>query len=151
MIELVCGVAFIAYFLKFGISEMFLLHAAFAAFVVIIAAIQWQQGWIAATIYSYAIAMIFLARTLVEHSIYPTVQSGFLMLMLALLVHKCTGSRHTKPFETPWIWWWVMLGALMPLDTWKFLLPGLVASLLIPKEWRVVAYASAALAVPVLL
>lgn len=151
IIELVCGAAFIAYFLQFGMSETFLLNAALATFVIIIAAIQWQQGWIAATIYSYAIAMIFLIRTFAEHSIYPTVQSGFLMLMLALLVHRCTASRRTTPFEVPWIWWWVLLGALIPLDTWKFLLPSLVASFLIPKEWRVVAYASAALTVPVLL
>ncbi len=151
LIELACGAAFIGYFLTFGMSESFLLYAAFATFAVILAAIQWQQGWIAATIYSYALALIFLVRALAEHSLYPTVQSSFIMLILALLLRQLTPARRVSPFEQPWIWWAVLLGALVPLGQWQLLAPALVIAMLTPRTWRVVPFVLAALVLPVII
>jgi prepilin signal peptidase PulO-like enzyme (type II secretory pathway) len=151
VIEVVCGVAFIAYFLKFGIGEQFILHAGYATFVVILAAIHWQQGWIAATIYSYAFVLVMLMRALAEHSIMPTVQSGFIMLVLMLLMLRFSKNRNVSPFEKPWVWWFVLMGALVPLAQWKFILPIFIIKLLVPKESRVVVYAAGALALPMVL
>ncbi len=148
VIEVACGAVFVAYFLKFGISEPFLLLTTYAVFTIILAAIHWQQGWIAATIYSYAFACVALARTLSEHSIYPTIKGAFLMLMLMLLLHRFSKQRHRSPFERPWIWWFVLLGALVPLNEWQLIAPVFLLKLLVPKDARVIVYATAALVLP---
>lgn len=148
LIELACGAVFVSYFLHFGISEAFLLYAAYAVFVVILAAIHWQQGWIAATIYSYAFACLALARALAEQTIYPTIQGAFLLLLGALLLFRFFGNRAVSPFEKPWIWWCVLLGALVPLAQWPLLVPVFLLALPVPKEARVIVYAAAALALP---
>lgn len=147
VIEAVCGIVFIVYFLHFGIGEPFILYSFYAVMVVILAAIHWQQGWISATIYSYALAAILLARTLAEGSIYGTVQSGFVMLALMLLLYRIAGNR-ASPFTKPWIWWFVLMGALLPFPLWGYILPIYALKLLVPKEGRVVVYATAALVLP---
>lgn len=151
VIEVVCGIAFVAYFLRFGMGEPFILHAAYATFVVMLAAIQWQQGWIAATIYSYVFSFLMLIRALAEHSIMPTVQSSFVMLVAALLVIRLSKKHTVSAFEKPWVWWCILLGALVPLVQWKFLLPVFGIALLVPRESRVAVYAAAALALPMVL
>ncbi len=152
IIEIACGAVFIAYFLKFGISELFLLYTAYATFAIILTAIHWQQGWISATVYSYGFACIALARSLTEHTIYGTVQSSVVMLVLALLVFRAfPKNRAVSPFEKSWIWWLVLLGALVPLAQWQLLAPVTVIALLVPKEVRVMVYAAAALALPLVL
>ncbi|MES2983606.1 MAG: prepilin peptidase [Pseudomonadota bacterium] len=150
VLEVVCGVIFIAYFLKFGISEQFLLYTTYAVFVVIMAAIQWQQGWIAATIYSYAFACLALARVLAEHTIYGVVQTGFVMMILALAALRLSGSK-VSPFEKPWVWWFTLMGALLPFDQWQYILPFFVMKFLVPKEARVIVYVAGALALPLIL
>lgn len=163
IIELVCGIVFTAYFLKFGISESFLLYSAFATFVVILAAIQWQQGWVAATIYSYAIGIVALLRTLHEHTIYGFVQSTFIMLTLALLIARFTGIKKIRkkfqPFEVPWIWWLVLLGALVPMPQWytlvliewKLLAPIYLLAFITSKKSELIFYTFAALTLPLFL
>lgn len=151
VIELVCGAVFIAYFLAFGMGELFLLYAAYAVFVIITAAIQWQQGWIAATIYSYAIACIMLIRTFSESTIHGVIQSGFVMLILAIIAERLLRKHEFKPFERPWVWWMVLLGALVPIAEWKLVLPVYLAALLVPKEARLLVYATGALALPLAL
>jgi len=148
VIEIACGLIFITYFLHFSISESFLLATAYAVFVVILAAIHWQQGWVSASIYSYAFACVALLRVLHEHTIYPTIQGGFIMLLLMLLLNQTSKTRTLSPFEKPWIWWFVLLGALVPLVQWKLLLPVFILKFLLPKEARVILYATAALALP---
>lgn len=148
VIEVMCGVSFIAYFLTFGIGEQFILLATYATFVIILASIQWQQGWVAATIYSYVIALVLLLRALAENSIMPTVQSSVVMLVIALIVHRVSKQRDVSPFERPWIWWWVLLGALVPMVEWKLIAPVIILALLVPRESRVVVYAAGALALP---
>ena len=151
VIELVCGAVFIGYFLKFGMGEAFLLYTAYAVFTVILAAIHWQQGWIAGTIYSYAFACIALARAVAEHSIYPTVQGAFLMLILMLAMFRCGKQRTQSPFDKPWIWWFVLMGALVPMGEWKLIVPIFLLKLCVPKESRVIVYAAGALALPLFL
>jgi len=146
-IELACGAVFVAYFLHFGMGELFLLYTAYAVFTVILAAIHWQQGWISASIYGYALTFIALARTLMEHTIYGFVQTGFVMLVVMLAVYRLAGNK-TSPFERPWIWWFVLLGALLPFVMWKWLLGVYVLKLLLPKRYRVLVYATAALVLP---
>lgn len=151
VIEIACGAVFVSYFLHFGMSEAFLLYTTYAVFVVMLAAIHWQQGWIAATLYSYAMLCILLARTLAEHSIYPTIQGAFLMLILMLLMHRTSKNRDASPFTKPWIWWFVLLGALVPVMQWHYILPVFILKFFVPKEARVVVYTTGALALPLFL
>ncbi len=149
VIELVCGAVFISYFLRFGISEIFLLTTAYAVMVVILAAIHWQQGWISATIYSYALALVLMVRTLAEHSIYGPIQGGFLMLILMLMLLRLSkAGRAANPFDKPWIWWFVLMGALVPITHWPLIAPVFILKLLVPKPARVIVYATGALVLP---
>ncbi|MFZ4542394.1 MAG: prepilin peptidase, partial [Rickettsiales bacterium] len=148
VIEVVCGLVFVGYFLKFGISEQFLLYTAYAVFTVILAAIHWQQGWIAATIYSYAFVCVAMVRVLSEHTIYGVIQSAFLMLVIMLVMLRLSKSRAMSPFEKPWIWWFVLMGALVPLQQWLLIAPIFILKLFVPKEARMVVYAAGALALP---
>lgn len=150
VIEAVCGLVFVSYFLRFGISEQFLLYAAYAVFVVILAAIHKQQGWIAATIYSYAFAFVALARALSEHTIYGVVQGSFIMLVIMLVMLRASRSK-TSPFEKPWIWWFVLMGALVPIAHWSYIVPVFVIKLCVPKPFRVLVYATGALVLPLIL
>lgn len=160
VIELACGVVFIGYFLAFGVDERFLLFAVFAVFAIILAAIQWQQGWVSVSIYSYALLAVALARTLIEHSIYGWVQGAVVMLVLCLAWQRLAVAltrQAFRPFDTPWIWWMVLLGALTPLTLWPLLtLPAamLVGFRLLPARGRAMALwpiVAVALYLPVLL
>ena len=148
VIELVCGAVFVGYFLHFGINQQFLLYTAYAVFVIIMAAIHWQRGWIAASIFSYAFACIALVRAVNEHTIYHTIQGAFLMLLLMLCLNAFSRTRKQSPFEKPWIWWFVLMGALVPLQQWQFIAPIFVLKLLVPKQSRVIIYAAGALVLP---
>lgn len=150
VIEVACGLVFIGYFLHFGISEQFLLYTAYAVFAIILAAIQWQQGWISVTIYSYAFVCVALARTLAEGSIYGVIKTGFVMLVLVLALMRIAGNK-ASPFEKPWVWWFVLMGALLPFAAWKFILPIYLLKLLVPKEGRVIVYVAGALVLPLVL
>ena len=151
VIEVVCGAVFIAYFLRFGISESFLLYTAYATFMVILAAIEWQQGWISATIYSYAFVFVMLARTLAEGTIYGVVQGSVVMGLLAIALFRIPKkNRSILAFEKPWIWWFVLLGALVPMQHWLFILPFLVAKLLVPQKAQLALYAAGLLVLPLL-
>lgn len=132
VVELVCGAIFIGYFLHFGINEQFLLYAAYAVFVVIMGAIHWQQGWIAATIYSYAFACVAIARALSEHTIYPTIQGAFLMLLLMLGIGAFSKTRKQSPFTKSWIWWFVLMGALVPMHQWNLIAPIFILKMMVP-------------------
>lgn len=150
IIEFACLAFFIGYFLKFGISEEFLLYAAYGTFVVILAGIHWQQGWIAQSIYVYAFTCVALVRTLDEGRIYGWIHGGFLMFAVIFALMRLTGNK-ANPTEKPWIWWFVLMGALVPFGYWPYLAGLFAFKLLIPKRWRVVVYASAALALPVII
>lgn len=156
VVEVTCLAMFVLYFLDYSISETFLLYTAYGVFVVILAGIHWQQGWIAATIYSYALGLLILARTLLEGSIYGPIKGGVVMLVIMLLFWKIgqwtakTKSTQT-PFEKPWIWWFVLLGALVPFSHWHWLAAIYVLKLCVPKRLRVIVYAASALGLPIFL
>ncbi len=149
VIELVCGAVFIGYFLHFGISELFLLSTAYAVMVVILAAIHFQQGWISATIFSYAWLLLVLIRTLIEHSIYGPIKGAVVMLVLMAGLMRLAGNK-ANPMEKPWVLWFVLLGTLVPMQHWAMLVPVYLIKLLVPKPGRVIVYAAVALALPVI-
>lgn len=123
IIEIACLLLFVSYFIAFGVSETFLLLTAFGVFAIILAAIEWQQGWISSSIYGYAITFAALNSTLRDDTIYGWVQHGFIALVLALVVARVEAAlkrRKFSPFESNWIWWLALLAVAAPLPT-KFL------------------------------
>ncbi|OYW12920.1 MAG: hypothetical protein B7X02_03175, partial [Rhodospirillales bacterium 12-54-5] len=108
VLELLCLAIFITYFLHFSISEPFLLYTSYAVFVAILAAIEWQQGWISSSIYGYALTCVMLARTLAEHTIYGAIKGGVVMLVLVLAIKRLAGNK-ADPFTKPWVWWLTLL------------------------------------------
>ena len=116
VIEIACLVLFIGNFLLFGISETFLLYTTAGVFTIILAAIQYQQGWLSVTIYSYVFIAIALERTRVEGTIYGWIESSFITLVICLLIEKIRSfilRRHLKPFEVSWLWWIVLLSVML--------------------------------------
>ena len=116
-VEIACAVMFVFYFLGFGIGEVFLLAAAYAVFTIILAAIQWQQGWVSASIYSYAFLFAAMLRTLADGTIFGWVQSSFITLVVCLAVqrlHSALTKNDFRPFDTPWIWWLTLLAVWLP-------------------------------------
>ena len=160
VVEIACGLIFVGYFLQFGISEYFLLYTAFGVFTVILAGIQWQQGWIAESIFGYALTFVALARTLGEGTIYGWVKGAFLMAVCMIAIHwlnaKLRGTRF-DPFTTPWIWWLVLMGALLPMAQWRLLTVPIVillAFFVAPRQFRplvIIPIAACALYLPLLL
>lgn len=129
LVEILCGLIFIVYFLRFGVTEYFILAAAYGVFAIILACIQWQQGWVSSSVYAYTLTAVALLRTLEEQSIYGWVSGFVLMLVLALTWQRLVTTltrRDFRPFDAPWIWWMALLGALTPLPHWKLLLVPLV-------------------------
>lgn len=149
VIELVCLAVFMAYFLHFGMGESFLLYSSFAVFVVILAAIDWNEGWISSSIYGYALTCILLARTLAEHTIYGAFRGAVMMLVLVLVVKRLAGNK-ADPFTRPWVWWLTLLGALTPVQYWQWIAVLYVIKLILPKRLRVLVYAAGALLLPLL-
>jgi hypothetical protein len=72
------------------------------------------------------------------------------MLVLVLALYKLAGNK-ASPFTKPWIWWFVLMGALLPIPLWIYIAPIYVMKLLVPKEARVMVYAAGALALPLIL
>lgn len=127
LIELACLAVFVGYFLAFGVGETFLLAATFAVFTIILAAIQWQQGWVSVSIYSYAFLSIALLRTWLDGTIYGWVQSAFVVLVICVAWQRLATALTRNaflPFNAPWIWWMVLMAAMTPM--------GLLPLLLIP-------------------
>lgn len=165
VIELVCAAVFITYFVYFGISEIFILTLFYAVFVVILAAIQWQQGWISSTIYSYAFLCNVILYALYDGSIYGWVGSVMVTLVACLAAHRVACwylRRESRPFDTPWIWWMVLLATFTPVQPQGGLLN--MKALLVPaavllfyrmmptamRRWALVPVAAMALVDPIL-
>lgn len=116
VIEFACMVLFITNFLLFGVSESFLLYTIAGVFGIILAAIQHQQGWTSATIFSYVFLALALERTRAEGTIYNWVESAFIMLIICLVLEKLRTiitRKAFKPFEVNWIWWPVLAAILI--------------------------------------
>lgn len=116
IIELACLLLFVDNFLMFGMGEEFLLYTAGGVFVIILAAIHYQQGWLSSSMYGYAWACFLLVRTLVDRSIYPGLQ-GFVLAMVGALVVHYAASRlrgQAPRVDTPIVWWAALVGLLLP-------------------------------------
>lgn len=119
VIELACLALFVGNFLRFGMGESFLLVTGFGVFSVILAAIQWQQGWISSSIYGFALTFAALHRTLVEVTIYGWVKEYVVVMVMGLLVARADSVLRGlpfAPFATPWLWWAGLFAALVPLS-----------------------------------
>ncbi len=155
VIELACLLLFVANFLAFGMGEEFLLLSALGVFAIILAAIQWQQGWLSSSIYGYAFAFAALYSTLLEGSIFGWVQDFVIVMVLGLLAARLVASIRRAPFlpfETPWIWWLGLIAVAMPLPVAVmplFVVVGVAAAMLAPRL-SVAAFAFAVMALPVL-
>ncbi len=142
VIEIACGALFIANFLKFGMGEQFLLYTAYGVFVIILASIEWRKGFLADSIYVYALTCVALARTLDDGTIFGWIADGFLMMVMVLSVYWLkTKLRKAKfhPLTVPWIWWLVLMGTVLPRAQWELLyipVAFLVLSLLAEKKLR---------------
>ena len=152
VIELACLVIFVANFLHFGISENFLLYAACEVFAVILAAIQWQQGWLSSSIYGYALTCAALARTLHDATIYGWLKSFFLMLVIGMLAARVTAAIRKKPYEpfdTLWVWWPALLSTAVPLHV--TMMPLLLVPAIIGRRGSAALYAALLIALPLVL
>lgn len=112
MIEVACLALFVSNFLIFGISESFLLYTVAGVFAIILAVIQYQQGWLSITIYTYVFSALALERTRVDGTVYNWFENAFVTLIIALALERLTcliTRKPFKPFETNWIWWVVLL------------------------------------------
>jgi prepilin signal peptidase PulO-like enzyme (type II secretory pathway) len=126
VIELACLTLFMAYFFTFGMGQQFLLATAAGVFVIIAASIHYQQGWLPASIYSYAWLVSLTLRTLQEGTIYPAIQGMVLAFVSALLLHAAQQKlrKKTPDISTPWIWWAGLFGMLVPVLEWQwFIVP----------------------------
>ena len=151
LIEIACLILFTANFLHFGISENFLLYTAMEVFVVILAAIQWQQGWLSSSIYGYALTCAALARTLQEVTIYGWLKSFFLMLVIANIAARLIAAirkQPCEPFSTPWIWWSALLAAAVPFHVTA--MPLLLLPAIAGNRRSAALYAALAIALPLL-
>jgi len=160
VIEAACGIVFVGYFLQFGISEGFILTASYGVFVIILAAIQWQQGWVSSSVFVYALTCIALMRTLAEGTIYGWAGSAFCMLVLALVWQRVATWVSKKPFaplDTPWIWWMVLMAAWLSSAQWTLLIVPAVLLVLFrlaspwARPWIMVPMTAVALCLPVVL
>ena len=159
VIELACLALFVANFLVMGMGQQFLLTTTAGVFVIIAASIQHQQGWLSASIYSYAWAAYFMARTLQEGTIYPAIQGMVVAFVVALTLHALHAKlKKSEPnIATPWIWWAGMVGMVVPMGQWELFLVPLTCLLICAwcKEKRaqsvIVSWAGGVLMMPVLL
>lgn len=118
VIELACLALFVTNFLRFGISETFLLLCVAGTFAIINAAIQYQQGWLSVTVYSYSFLALALERTRLEHSIYPWVKTAITVFLVTILLEKLRTwiSKATfDPFRANWLWWAILVAELYKL------------------------------------
>lgn len=124
LIEIACGVVFIAYYHFYYVTEYFLMAACYAVFVITLAGIQWREGWISATIYSYAMLATGMFVISAYGTIFDWLTPAFVMLVVCLLLQRMhagiTGSD-ARPFHSPWIWWMVLMAAWVPIHQWSLL------------------------------
>lgn len=103
LVEVAGGVVFITNFLIFGVSESFILASALATFLMVQASLEAHEGRLFAIITLTCGFLAAMLRLQQDGSIYPMIESGFLMLFIAVIVWKLSGlfSRTSGPASTP--------------------------------------------------
>ncbi len=86
MVELACGVAFVAGFFVFGVGEELILALGIAVFLIVVAAMQYAEGRLYAQVVVIAVGFGAIRRTLLDDAVFPFIQSGYLAMMAALIV-----------------------------------------------------------------
>lgn len=142
MVEFACLTLFAGYFLLAGLNAWYLLAVAYGVMVVILAAIQWQQGWLSASIYSYAFLLAGLLQYESGGDLFSWLITSFVVLVVCLAWQRLATFAMGKPFlpfETPWIWWLVLMAATLFGAHLRLLLPVVVVIGLfrvLPAPWR---------------
>lgn len=155
VIELACLFLFVANYLMFGMGEEFLLLTAFGVFAIILAAIEWQKGWLSSSIYGFAFTFAALYSTLLEGSIFGWVQDFVMLMVLGLAAQRLASAisrRQFVPFEAHWIWWLALLGVAVPIPVLMMPLAVLVCTPLafLPTRLSAPMFAVLALVAPIL-
>lgn len=120
VVEIACMLLFMGAFLLYGVGEEFLLLASLGTFVIILAAIEWQEGWLSSSIYGYAFAFAALYRTLQEGSIFSWTKDYIIMMAFGMLLAALAARlKRTpfKPFEVAWPWWLGLMVVVAPMPT----------------------------------
>lgn len=113
LIELACLVFCVTHFLLFGITEPFLLVTAIAIFWLILAAIEWHEGFVATQVVVYSSALLAIWRVMADVSIYPMVQSTVVALVGAMVVWKLF--HKANPKLPHYVWAAALLGVALPI------------------------------------
>lgn len=117
-IEVACLVLFVANFLLCGMGEQFLLLTAAGVFAIILAAIQWQQGWLSVSVYCYTLTCLLVESVRVEDSIFPFVHTLIVSAVGLLVIERLRSAMLRKPFApfaANWLWWGVLLAVTIDL------------------------------------
>lgn len=122
-IEILCGFIFVLGFLKYGVGEDFILTTTIGVFLVILVFLEYYQGWISDSILTYSILFGALWRVLHEGSIYPCFYSGFIMLMVSLVIWKLadTLARDKRPIPN-YVGYALLMGVCLPFAPLAFAL-----------------------------
>ncbi len=112
-IELISLVICLTNFLFFGITEAFILLNNIAILWLIAAAIEWHEGVVYKQMLGYTAAIVAIMRVLVDDSIYPMIQSGFIGLFASLILWKLL---HRRNEQLPhYVYASALLGLAVPL------------------------------------
>jgi prepilin signal peptidase PulO-like enzyme (type II secretory pathway) len=114
-VEVACGVVFVSNFLVFGISEAFIILTALATFLITLAALEHQQKKFYAQVWSWCLALAMLYRALHDGSIYPMIQSGFLLLFAAVILWRI--ARPGEKAVPAYVYMAALTGIVFPLNT----------------------------------
>lgn len=93
VIEVACGVLFMANFIAFGVSESFILLTALGVFLITLAALEYHEGKLFSLMLVFCFFTAALHRVLAEGSLFPMVQSSFLCFFVALGIWKLLSLR----------------------------------------------------------
>lgn len=121
VIEIACGVIFIGNFLLLGFGETFILYSALFTFWVILAALEHQQNKLYPLILTFCFFLAAMPRLLADLSIYPMVQSGFVLFFVMVaawkmgrpkIAHSAEQTGYSIP---PWAIMAALTGITLPL------------------------------------
>lgn len=99
VVEVASGLLFVVNFLVLGFGEPFLLLTALGVFWIMLAALEHQQGKLYPLLLSFCFFLAALPRLMADGSIYPTIQSGFILFVAAVVLWRIASFRNRKTFN----------------------------------------------------
>lgn len=114
VVELACGAIFIGNFLLLGFSENFILYSALFTFWVILSALEHQQRKLYPLILTFCFFLAAMPRLLADLSIYPMVQSSFILFFVLIVAWKISApkTKHSAEQTGYRIPEWAIMAAL---------------------------------------